>query len=227
MSWRVLMIEDDPSITRVVRDNLVYEGFDVECASDGNEGLKKIRSYAPDLVLLDLMLPGLNGFEICQAITQSSTRTPVIILSARSKSGDKVRGLELGADDYITKPFTLDELLARVHAVLRRTRPAAIEPLQLGDVRIDFVALRAVKGKKNLTLTPREFEVLRLFASRPDQVVTREELLRSVWGYSELPLTRAVDHFIARLRSKIELDPRHPRFIHTIYGEGYRLTPNG
>jgi len=225
MAQRVLVIEDDPLITRMLEDNLKFEGFEVQSISDGDRALTAVRSFAPSLILLDLMLPGLDGFEICRAISEGPLRTPIIILSARSQSADKVQGLKLGADDYITKPFTVDELLARVHAVMRRTTGKP-DVLVLGDgeVRIDFSALTALKGDRNLVLTPREFEVLRLLSLHRNQLVTREQLLRSVWGYDELPLTRTVDHFIARLRSKIERDPHHPRFLHTVYGDGYRLT---
>ena len=225
MKRRILIVEDDPSITRMVRDNLVYEGFHVECETRGEHALTQVRSFAPDLILLDLMLPGLDGFEICRAVAQSAVRVPMIIVSARSQSSDKIRGLELGADDYVTKPFMFEELLARIHAVMRRTS-AAPEEIDLGDIHLDFSALRATKGKNPLSLTHREFEVLRLLWTHRDKVVTREQLLRSVWGYTEVPLTRTVDQFIVRLRSKIENDPHHPQFLHTVYGDGYRLTPN-
>ena len=221
---RVLVIEDDPLITKMVRHNLAYEGFEVESVASGDEALARIRSFAPDLILLDLMLPGLDGFEICRAIAEGPSRIPIIILSARSAVADKVRALNLGADDYLTKPFTLDELLARVHAVMRRMSPAP-DVLELGNIHINFAALRATKGRRRLSLTPREFDVLRLLSSHLGEVVTREQLLRSVWRFAEVPVTRTVDHFIARLRSKIEPDPRRPRYLHTVYGEGYRLTP--
>jgi len=225
MKRRILIVEDDPSITRMVRDNLVYEGFDVECVTRGDQALSHVRSFAPDLILLDLMLPGLDGFEICSVVAQSAVRVPMIIVSARSQTSDKIQGLELGADDYITKPFMFGELLARIHAVMRRTS-AAPDEIDIGDIHLDFSALRATKGNKPLSLTHREFEVLRLLWIHRDKVVTREQLLRSVWGYTEVPLTRTVDQFIVRLRSKIESDPHQPRFLHTVYGDGYRLTPN-
>ena len=225
MKRRILIVEDDPSITRMVRDNLVYEGFEVECVTRGDQALSQVRSFAPDLILLDLMLPGLDGFEICSVVAQSAVRVPMIIVSARSQTSDKIQGLELGADDYITKPFMFGELLARIHAVMRRTS-AAPDEIDIGDIHLDFSALRATKGNKPLSLTHREFEVLRLLWIHRDKVVTREQLLRSVWGYTEVPLTRTVDQFIVRLRSKIESDPHQPRFLHTVYGDGYRLTPN-
>jgi DNA-binding response OmpR family regulator len=209
----------------MVRDNLVDEGFDVECVTRGDHALSQVRSFAPDLILLDLMLPGLDGFEICRAVAQGAVRVPTIIVSARSRSCDKIQGLELGADDYITKPFLFGELLARIHAVMRRTN-AAPDEVDLGEIHLDFSSLRASKGKKPLSLTHREFEVLRVLWIHRDKVVTREQLLRSVWGYTEVPLTRTVDQFVVRLRSKIESDPHQPRFLHTVYGDGYRLTPN-
>jgi DNA-binding response OmpR family regulator len=226
MKIRILVIEDDTTLSRVLRDNLVHKGFEVECIGDGKKALTAIRSFAPDLVLLDLMLPGVDGFEICRANGESSAPVPIIILSARSQSSEKVRGLELGADDYLTKPFTLDELLARINAVLRRTQREPVR-LDLGDVHVNFSDLTAVRGRTPLSLTDREFAVLKVLATHPNQLVTREQLLRSALGYSELPTTRTVDYFIARLRSKIEPDPRRPRYIHSVYGDGYRLNPKG
>lgn len=224
MSRRILIVEDDPLITRMVRDNLVFEGFEVECVASGEEALPHVRSFAPDLILLDLMLPGLDGFTICSAISQSPRRIPIIVISARDQVADKIRVLKIGADDYMTKPFTIDELLARIQAVIRRTTVVPGQ-VRLGNININFSTLQATKQGKPLALTPREFEVLKLLWVNRDNVVTREQLLRSLWGFSEVPLTRGIDQFIARLRSKIEADPRHPRFLHTVYGEGYQLTP--
>ena len=221
---RILIIEDDTSLTRVIRDNLVYEGFAVECAVDGEEGVRKVGSFAPHLILLDVMLPGQDGFAVCQQIGQGPTRTPIIMLTARTHRDDKVRGLDLGADDYVTKPFTLNELLARIHAVLRRTQPS-LDRLVLGDLVVDFRQLRAVRGARDVGLTHREFELLHYLAERVGKVVTRDELLRLVWHYSHAPMTRTVDNFIARLRRKIEVDPHHPCFIRTVHGDGYCLTP--
>jgi DNA-binding response OmpR family regulator len=226
MKSRVLIVEDDPSITRLLRDGFEFHGFTVECVSHGAIALRTIRSFTPDLILLDLMLPGLDGFEICSAVTEGLLRIPIIVLSARSDFSDKIRALRVGADDYVTKPFNFDELLARVEALLRRTHPA-LDSFDLGDVHVDFSSLTATKGKRNLELTHREFEVLRFFWAHPDAVITRERLLRSVWGYDAPPTTRTVDHFIARLRAKIEDDPHNPRYLHTVYGDGYKLTPNG
>jgi DNA-binding response OmpR family regulator len=223
MTKRVLIIEDDKAIARLLRDNLEYEGFVVETCDNGRDAIPSVRRFTPDLLLLDLMLPhGADGFDICRALSESPTRVPVIILSARAQKEDRIRGLTLGADDYVTKPFALDELLARVHAVLRRTKPP-IDQLRLGDAVIDFRRLEAYCGAKRLELTDREFEILHCLAERAGQVVTRDELLHRVWGYSDAPLTRTVDNFIFRLRHKLEPDPRHPIYIRKAYGDGYRL----
>ena len=224
MNRRILLVEDDPLITRMVRDNLVFDGFEVSCVASGDQALSQVRSFAPDLILLDLMLPQLDGFEICKAVSQSPRRIPIIVISARDQVSDKIRVLKIGADDYVTKPFKFDELLARIHAVIRRTN-AAPDEMRLGNIKINFSALHAIKDGESLVLTAREFEVLKLLWINRDNVVSREQLLRSIWGFSEAPLTRSVDQFIARLRSKIEVDPRHPRYLHTVYGEGYQLTP--
>lgn len=223
MAKRVLIIEDDKAMARLLRDNLEYEGFVVETSETGRDALDVVRGFSPDLVLLDLMLPNdVDGFDICQALSQESSRIPIIILSARSQKQDRIRGLVLGADDYVTKPFALDELLARVRAVLRRTKPR-VDELRLGDTVIDFRRLRAFRRDRQLQLTDREFEILRCFAERAGQVVTRDELLHLVWGYSDAPLTRTVDNFIFRLRRKLEPDPHHPTYLRKAYGDGYRL----
>ena len=225
MNKRILVVEDDAALARVLRDNLTFCGFDVTCVADGDAALATARQVAPDLVVLDVMLPGTNGFDLCSVLRQGS-RAPIIILTARSQKADKLRGLNLGADDYITKPFDLEEFLARVQAVLRRARPA-MEQLSLGPVTIDFRSQHATRGGRTLHLTHREFELLQYLAERQERVVHRSELLREVWGYLDVPSTRSVDHAIARLRKKIEADARHPRFIHTVHGDGYCLTPAG
>ncbi len=222
MSRRVLIIEDDSSLARVLGDNLAFDGFEVALAADGGQALSLAASFAPDLVLLDLMLPGVDGFDVCRALSASQPRTPIIILTARAEKDDKIRGLELGADDYVTKPVALDELLARIHAVLRRTQPRD-DRVWLGDVTVDVRAGRAERGGRDLELSHREVEVLRYLIERRGRVVGRDELLRAVWGYREVPVTRTVDNFIARLRRKIERDPHHPRHIRTAHGGGYCL----
>ena len=224
MSKRILIVEDDVSFARVLRDNLIYEGFSVECVSDGRQALRQARLALPDLVLLDVTIPGLDGFEVCRALSTDRRRVPIIMLTARTQKEDKIRGLELGADDYVSKPFALGELLARIDAVLRRSQQT-LQNLTLGDVVVDFGRMQASKRRAPLSLTPREFALLQHLAEHMGKVVTREELLCSVWGYDQAPLTRTVDNFVARLRRKIEPDPHRPRFIHTMHGDGYSLTP--
>ena len=223
MKRRILIVEDNAGLASVLADNLVIEGFDVETVDDGDRAVAKAREFAPDLIVLDVMLPGKDGFELCGLLRQGR-RTPIVMLTARSQKIDRVRGLKLGADDYVTKPFDLEELLARIHAVLRRSRPD-VEQLTLGRVTIDFHALRASAGDEEIDLTHREFELLRYLAERQEVVVERDELLREVWGYASAPHTRSVDQAIVRLRKKIEPDPQHPVFIHTVHGNGYCLTP--
>jgi DNA-binding response OmpR family regulator len=222
MNKRILVVEDDETLASVLRDNLEYDGFIVECVPDGLEAVERIRTKRPHLILLDLMIPSLDGFEVCRFVSARPDRPPIIILSARTQQEDKIRGLTLGADDYVTKPFSLDELLARIHAVLRRTQPR-IPTLSLGDVTIDFEQMAASGKGCPIDLTPREFALLQHLAEHAGKVVTRDELLRVVWGYQEIPLTRTVDNFVARLRRKIEPDPHQPRYIRTMYGDGYSL----
>jgi len=219
---RVLVVEDDPVLTRVLSDNLTYEGFDVKCVSDGLLATNAAKEFVPDLVLLDVNLPGMSGFELTKAWRQAG-RMPIILLTAKVQKSDKVLGLQLGADDYITKPFDLEELLARIRAVLRRARPP-VQHLSLGGVTVDFDRLEAWRGNKRLDLSHREFEILQYFAERPGTIVSRDELLRTIWGYSDEATTRAVDHAIARLRKKVEDNPHRPRFIHTAHGDGYCLS---
>jgi two-component system response regulator VicR len=225
MPKRILVVEDDLPMARVLRDNLRFEGFEVECVSDGDRALAKFKEFRPDLAVLDVMLPGIDGFELCTSLRQQG-HTPILFLTAKSQKADKLRGLNLGADDYITKPFDLEELLARVKAILRRTRPTA-DTLKLGPVSIDFVAQVARRGASELHLTHREFELLKYLGERIGVVIHRDELLRVLWGYPDAPFTRSVDNAILRLRKKIEADPHHPRFIHTVHGDGYTLTPEG
>lgn len=225
MKKRILVVEDDAALARVMSDNLLLDDFIVEVAGDARTAVEKNRDFAPDLVILDVMLPDGDGFTLCSHIRQGG-RTPIIMLTARSQKADKLQGLALGADDYVTKPFDLEELLARIHAVLRRTRPV-VEELRLGSVAVNFSTLQATRGAQSIHLTHREFEMLRYLAERRGRVVSRNELLSQIWSYAEAPITRLVDHAIARLRKKIEPDPRRPRFIHTVHGDGYCLTPEG
>ncbi len=225
MKTFILIVEDDSALARVLYDNLTFEGYSVDVATSAREATNKSRDRSPDLVILDVMLPDGNGFALC-AHFRERTDMPVILLTARSHKSDKVKGLELGADDYITKPFDLEELLARVHAVLRRTQPAP-GLLTLGQVTIDFSELRATCDGRAIHLTHREFEILRYLTQRKGRIVSRDELLSRVWDYADTPITRSVDHAIARLRKKIERNPHEPSFIHSVHGHGYCLTPDG
>jgi DNA-binding response OmpR family regulator len=223
MPKRLLVVEDDVAIARLLQDNLIFEGFQVECAANGRQALDIAQTFVPDLVLLDLMLPERSGFDVCAAMCSKPHRPAIIVLTARREHGDKVRALNLGADDYITKPFALDELLARVNAVLRRSHPA-LASIAIGPIVVDFTSSRAFKDGVDCGLRPREIEILRHLAERQGKIVTREELLRLVWGYEHVPLTRTVDIAIARLRRKIEPDPHHPQFVRTAHRDGYSLT---
>lgn len=224
MKRKVLVVEDDQSLARMLCHNLNYEGFEVVVAGDGRSAVTVAEDEKPDLALLDLTLPGLDGLEVCRRLAQGAIRMGLIIITARNQKQDKLQAFQLGADDYVTKPFTLDELLARVHAVLRRLRPTA-QSLVLGDLTVDFLRYSASRHKRAVVFSHRELEVLHYMTERVGQVVSREELLQRVWGFQNAPSTRCVDNLIARLRLKIEPNPHEPRFLRTAHGDGYRLTP--
>jgi DNA-binding response OmpR family regulator len=219
---RILVVEDDPIFQSVVRDNLVFEGYQVDVVTSGAAALDRMRSFTPDLILLDLMLPDVDGLELCPQLRRGG-KTAIVILSARGQKVDKLRGLKLGADDYITKPVDLDELLARIRVVLRRAHPT-VDRMRVGRLSIDFRTQRATCGEEPVRLTNREFELLRYLAERRDRAVHRDELLREVWGYCDTVATRAVDQTIARLRRKIEPNPHRPEFLRTAHRDGYRLS---
>ena len=222
----ILAIEDDPAILRGLADNLRFESYDVLTATDGEAGYALIRDKRPDLIILDLMLPKLSGYEICRKVRAEGLQTPILMLTARGEEGDRVLGLDLGADDYVTKPFSVRELLARVRALLRRTqtpRAALPDTLAFGDVEIDFRSWEARRAGKPLEMTRKEFSVIRLLAARAGEVVSRDELLNEVWGYENYPNTRTVDNHIAGLRAKLEPDPAEPRYLRTVHGVGYKF----
>ena len=230
MAERLLIVEDEEHLAEVIADNLELEGFDVEVVGDGAEALDRIRAAAPDLVLLDVMLPGMDGFAVCDALRSERNRVPILFLTARSSNDDRVRGLQLGGDDFLGKPFDLRELILRVRAILRRTQwfEGATETgdlLQLGEARVDFKRLTATVGTRETVLSPKESMILKCLAEKPGQVVSRAEILDRVWGYDAFPTMRTIDNFIVRLRRTLEPDPQHPRYIHTVRGTGYRLTP--
>ncbi|HMF95252.1 MAG TPA: response regulator transcription factor [Vicinamibacterales bacterium] len=222
MRRRILIVEDDPALAEVVRDNLLVDGFDVTVARNGDEAIGISRANTPDLILLDLMLPGSDGFKLC-GLLRANGRVPIIIVSARGQKADKLQGLHVGADDYVTKPFDMEELVARITAVLRRTKHD-VGSVRLGRTVIDFENQRAYNPDGEIHLTQRDFDVLRYLAARNGRVVRRDEILREVWGFNDPPTTRSVDNAVAKLRKKLEDDPHAPKFIHTAFGDGYRIT---
>ena len=224
---RVLIIEDEPDMRKGLEDNLKFEGYETTSTGNGDEGLRIAERAQHDLIVLDLMLPGMDGMEICRRLKSQSIDTPIIMLTARGAESDRVLGLESGADDYITKPFSLRELLARVKAILRRSGEATRVPevYNFGDIEINFERYEAKKKGQLVDMSPREFEILKLFAMHEGEIVTREMFLREVWGYDTAPTTRTVDNFVAKLRQRIEDDPEHPRHIVTVHRMGYKFIP--
>ncbi len=223
---RILVVEDNPDLAYGLRNNLEIEGYEVEVVEDGSEGLTRARTGGPDLIILDLMLPGLDGYRVLRALRDEGRRMPVLILTARGEEADKVRGLRLGADDYVTKPFGVLELLARVEALLRRTAPSgagAAPPERFGAIEIIPASRTVLRDGRPVGLTPKEFDLLLALLQRRGAVATRMELLTEVWGYSAAVLSRTVDTHVAELRRKLEGDPAAPRHILTVRKAGYRL----
>jgi DNA-binding response OmpR family regulator len=223
---RVLVVEDDEAMAVALRDGFVYEGYEVAVARDGEAGLRMARENPPDLMILDVMLPKMTGLEVCKTLRGDGADLPIIMLTARGQEIDKVLGLKLGADDYITKPFSFMELMARVEAVLRRCGSASAgraSSLSFADVAIDFDRHEATKGDQPIDLSPREFRLLQFFAEHKGDVITREQLLDAVWGYDTIPFTRTVDTHVAKLRKKIEDEPSDPRHLITVHRVGYKF----
>ncbi|MCK4932321.1 MAG: response regulator transcription factor [Candidatus Aminicenantes bacterium] len=224
---RILIIEDDVAILRGLKDNLEYESYEVLTATDGEQGYSLIKEKKPDLIILDLMLPKMSGYEVCRKVRDEGITTPILMLTARGEEMDRVVGLDLGADDYVTKPFSVPELLARIRAIIRRIQKAKTGDLpgelKFGEISIDFKCFEARKGKEILNMSRKEFGVLRLLAARIGEVVTRDELLDEVWGYDQYPTTRTVDNHIALIRNKIEDNPSKPLYLITVHGVGYKL----
>ncbi len=223
---KILIVEDDPKMQIGLRDNLEFEGYDVKVVNNGKSGLQEILDNTYDLVILDVMLPQMSGFDVLRKSREKGVTTPVIMLTAKGEEIDKVLGLELGADDYVTKPFGLRELIARVKAVLRRHEgqtSGSSSQVKIGNVEIDFEGYTATASGQSLAMTPKEFDILKFLWQHRNKVVTRDQLLTNVWGYDESISTRTVDNFILKLRQKIEDDPAHPRNIITIHGTGYKL----
>jgi len=222
---RILLVEDEPNMQRGLRDNLEFEGHDITIQGDGSSGLQALLRESFDLVILDVMLPQLSGFDVLRKVREKGIQTPILMLTAKSEEIDKVLGLELGADDYVTKPFSVRELTARVNALLRRAVPvgAADTTMVLGDVTVNFSNYSASKGGTEFTMTPKEFEILKYLWQHRNAAVSRETLLTNIWGYDESVTTRTIDNFILKIRQKIEDDFAHPKIIFTIHGTGYKL----
>jgi two-component system alkaline phosphatase synthesis response regulator PhoP len=223
---KVLIVEDDQAMAVALRDGFTYEGYAVHVARDGAAGLRMAEERSHDLVILDVMLPRMSGLDVCRQLRTAGNDTPIIMLTARGQEIDKVLGLKTGADDYVTKPFSFLELMARVEAVLRRTSksPEAVEQVSFGDVEMNFKTFEASKAGRGIELSPREFKMMKYFVEHRGEVVTRDQLLDHVWGYEGLPLTRTVDMHIAKLRQKIEDTPSDPHHVITVHRVGYKFT---
>jgi two-component system alkaline phosphatase synthesis response regulator PhoP len=224
---RILLIEDEAGLVRTLKDLLARRGYAVEAKTTGEDGLALAMDQEFDLILLDVMLPGIDGFEVCRRIRRAKIRIPILMLTARGQISDKVLGFEGGADDYVTKPFDPDELLARIGALLRRASFSKADDLrsfEFDGKRVDFVKSQLIRDGKPIDLSERESRLLRYFIEHKGEIITRETLLQEVWGYQAVPLTRTVDVHIVWLRQKIEEDPRNPRHILTVHGLGYRVS---
>ena len=225
---KILIIEDEPNMRLGLKDNLEFEGYEVDFNEDGEAGLKNILEGNYDLVLLDVMLPKMSGFDVCRSVRKKGNTVPIILLTAKGEEIDKVLGLELGADDYVTKPFSIRELLARIKAVLRRGEDKIQSKnknslINIGKIGIDFSSYNAFEDGLSVQMSHKEFEILNFLWNRKNSTVSRDDLLNNVWGYDESPTTRTVDNFILKLRQKIEKDPNHPKIILTVHGIGYKL----
>ncbi len=227
MSHKILVVDDEPNMRLGLADNLEFEGFEVDQAENGKMGLSKILENTYDLILLDVMMPEMSGFDVCKKARSGGVSTPIILLTAKGEEIDKVLGLELGADDYVTKPFSLRELLARIKAVLRRGQNTTKENDQheftIGKLTVNFNSYTANTGEEEIKMSHKEYEILHYLLKRRNEIVTRYDLLENVWGYDESPTTRTVDNFIVKLRHKIEENPNKPAIILTVHGTGYKL----
>lgn len=223
----LLVVEDDTAMARGLAHNLEFDGYSVLLARDAETGLRMLEEQAIDLIILDIMLPSMSGFDLCRTLRSRGIRTPIIMLTARGEEKDRVLGLDMGADDYLTKPFSIRELLARIKAVLRRTDASGtdVERFTFGAVELDFERFEARVGDEQIHLSPKEFTLLKFLIQNEGRVVPRSELLDSVWGYDAFPSTRTVDNHVAGLRAKLETDPAHPRHILTVHGVGYKFVP--
>jgi two-component system, OmpR family, alkaline phosphatase synthesis response regulator PhoP len=226
MNKRILLVEDEPGLVLTLSDYLLSENYVVESATNGEAGLKRATEEAFDLLILDVMLPRKNGFDVLRDLRQQGIRTPAIMLTARGQVVDKILGLKLGADDYLTKPFDMGELLARIEAILRRAPATDFIPAEVfafGDVRVDFRRAEVTRAGQTVELAAREYQLLRHFIANRETVLSRDELLNGVWGYDSMPVTRTVDVHVGLLRQKLEPNPRHPEFFLTVHGLGYKF----
>jgi two-component system alkaline phosphatase synthesis response regulator PhoP len=222
---KILIVEDEPNMVTGLRDNFEFEGYQVITAPDGVAGLERALSESPDLVILDVMMPRMSGLDVCKQLKSKRPSLPIIMLTARGQEVDKVVGLEIGADDYVTKPFSIRELLARVKAVLRRAKnvPNHTETLAFGEVEVNLRSCQVSRKGKSLDFSSKEFELLKYFLHHPGETLSRDRLLEEVWGYEHFPTTRTVDAHIVRLRQKVEPRPEEPRYILTVHGTGYKF----
>lgn len=226
MNKRLLLVEDEPGLVLTLTDRLTNEGYDVTSARDGETGLEQATTGNFDGMILDVMLPRKNGFDVCRDLRQRGVKTPILMLTARGQVVDKVIGLKLGADDYLTKPFEMIELLARVEALLRRApapAPVTSEGYQFGEIKVDFRRAEVERAGTKLDFSAKEFQLLRYFIEHREATLSRDELLNGVWGYDAMPTTRTVDVHVAWLRQKLEPNPRHPQYILTVHGMGYKF----
>jgi DNA-binding response OmpR family regulator len=221
----ILIVEDDATMLRGLKDNFEFKGHRVLTAADGETGLNSALNNKPDLIILDIMLPKINGYEICRLIRKEKLDMPIIMLTAKGEESDIILGLNLGADDYVTKPFSIKELLARTEAFLRRSRQAEQDIYQFEDFQLDIPARKLTRHGKEIKLSPKEFNLLEFFVKKTGRALTRDEILNLVWGYDCFVGQRSIDRFVTTLRNKIEPDPHRPTFIHTIREIGYKFEP--
>ncbi|MCV9385346.1 response regulator transcription factor [Reichenbachiella ulvae] len=223
---KILVVDDEMAMRQGLVDNLMFEGYEVDEAENGKVALDKIQSESYDLIVLDVMMPELSGFDVCKQLRQAGNQVPIILLTAKGEEIDRVLGLEFGADDYISKPFSLRELLARIKAILRRTQHSTT-PVQnlteIGQMKVDFEKYEAFVGSEKVKLSHREFEVLHFLYNHRQKIVSRDDLLKNIWGYDEFPTTRTIDNFILRIRQKVEINPNDPKIILTVHGMGYKM----
>jgi DNA-binding response OmpR family regulator len=225
MNETVLIIEDDPALLRGLKDNFEYEGYAVKTAIDGDAGLKQALSLAPDLIILDLMLPKVNGYEVCRFLREEKCDVPILMLTAKGQESDIVLGLKLGADDYVTKPFSIKELLARAEAILRRRRQRHDTAHEFGDCRLDTASRTLTRAGSDVPLSPKEFELLAYFVAHAGRALSRDTIMSNVWGYDCAVTPRSIDRFVNALRNKIERDPAAPQHIRTVREFGYKFEP--